>query len=243
MKVYYDDTFVYQPIYLAHQNEEGQNTQIDHTVFLSMTEEEILEKKCNELELEHTWYYWSHEMDNEDWSEETFEKHFEISTVYELWKVLNYIKNVQLAMHFLVREGTSPCWDNPDNSHLWWIKRRNICGEDALDSWMDLVIAVTGLGVFKDQEHYSDTINNISVSYKDNDYVFKIMMNKDVGDPSLYNNIKIGKDFTFDFVKGGRFIENTGGKKNNENKIKKNYKNCKKISPKKNYRQPLKMVN
>ena len=243
MKVYYDDTFVYQPIYMSTQNEEGQQSQIDHTVFLSMTEEEILEKKGNELELQHTWYYWSHDMDDDNWSEETFEKHFEITTVYELWKVLNYIKNVQLVMHFLVREGTSPCWDNPNNSHLWWIKRRNICGEEALCAWMDLVIAVTGLGVFKNQEDYSDIINNISVSHKDGDYVFKIMLNKRVEDPSLYNNIKIGKEFTFDFVKGGRFIENTGGKKNNENKPKKKYKNCKNPSPKKNYRQPLKIVN
>ena len=243
MKVYYDDTFVYQPVYMSTQNEQGQHLQIDHTVFLSMTEEEILEKRGNELELQHTWYYWSHDMDDDNWSEETFEKHFEITTVYELWKVLNYIKNVQLVMHFLVREGTSPCWDNPDNSHLWWIKRRNICGEEALCAWMDLVIAVTGWGVFKNQEDYSDTINNISVSHKDGDYVFKIMLNKRVEDPSLYNSIKIGKEFTFDFVKGGRFIENTGGKKNNENKPKKKYKNCKNPSPKKNYRQPLKIIN
>ena len=243
MKVYYDDTFVYQPVYMSKQNEQGQHLQIDHTVFLSMTEEECLENRGNELELEHTWYYWSHDMDDDNWSEETFEKHFEITTIYELWKVLNYIKNVQLVMHFLVREGTSPCWDNPDNSHLWWIKRRNICGEEALYAWMDLAIAVTGLGVFKNQEDYSDTINNISVSHKDGDYVFKIMLNKRVEDPSLYNSIKIGKEFTFDFVKGGRFIENTGGKKNNENKPKKKYKNCKNPSPKKNYRQPLKIVN
>ena len=243
MKVYYDDTYVYQPMYMSKQNEEGQFVSIDHTVFLSMTEEEILENRGDELELEHTWYYWSHDMDDDNWSEETFEKHFEITTVYELWKVLNYIKNVQLLMHFLVREGTSPCWDNPDNSHLWWIKRRNICVEEALYGWMDLVIAVTGLGVFKNQEDYSDTINNISVSHKDGDYVFKIMLNKRVEDPLLYNNIKIGKEFTFDFVKGGRFIENTGGKKNNENKPKKKYKNCKNNSPKKNYRQPLKIVN
>ena len=67
-----------------------------------------------------------------------------------------------------------------------------------------------------------------------------------LGNPLPKNDTEIdwdAKDFTFDFVKGGRFIENTGGKKNNENKTKKNYKNCKKISPKKNYRQPLKMVN
>ena len=243
MKVYYDDTYDWRPAYLSHPIENGETQQLDHTTFLSMTEEQILDLGLNNLELQHTWYYWSHTMDNEDWSEETFEKHFEVTTVYELWKVLNCIKNVQAVMHFLVREGTSPCWDSPDNSHLWWIKRRNISGEEALFAWIDLVIAVTGLGVFKNKEEYSDTINNISVSHKDGDYVFKIMLNKRVEDPSLYNSIKIGKEFTFDFVKGGRFIENTGGKKINENKPKKKYKNCKNHSPKKNYRQPLKMIN
>ena len=68
MKVYYDDTFVYQPVYMSKENEQGQYTQIDHTVFLSMTEEECLENRGNELELEHTWYYWSHDMDDDNWS-------------------------------------------------------------------------------------------------------------------------------------------------------------------------------
>lgn len=244
MKLYYDNTLDYDEINLNFLNDKKEPIEIDHS-FFELSEEELYngDLPLERLELADTWIYYCHDGSSTDYSKEAFEKVFEIDTVYELWEAFRIIKNVQFGMHFLVRKGVSPCWDDPVNSHLWWIKRKNLNAEEACNAWSDLAISAVGLSMFKDSSKQASTVNNVSVSYKDGDYVFKIMLNSKVDDPELYKTINMGKNFTFDFVKGGRLIENTGGKKTNENKPKKSYKNCKNFSPKKNYRQPLKAVN
>jgi len=246
MKVYYDNTLYYQEVNIHFQTENGENAKIDHT-FLNRTEEELFQDgiPSEELEFAHSWVYYYHDGTGDDYSKESFEKLAVIDSVYELWDFFKQIKNVQDGLSFLVREGVSPCWDDPINSHLWWIKRKNLSPEEACGAWADLAISTVGISVFKNHKEYLDTINSISVAYKDGDYVFKIMMNSKVDDPSLYNTISLGKDFNFDFIKGGRLIENTGGKKKENNYVKKTNGggSCKKFSPKKNYRKPLKQVN
>ncbi len=58
---------------------------------------------------------------------DSFKVVFELNTVYDLWDAFNQIKTVQNGKHFIVRDDISPCWDNPENSHLWWIKRKKRC--------------------------------------------------------------------------------------------------------------------
>jgi len=233
VKLYYDNGETIQTVYASFKD--GENGQLNYK-FLRMTEEQISELPSEDLKFAHKWVYYHHDNDDDDWSEESFVKVFEISNLYELWKVFTFLETVQRGIHFLVREGTSPCWDNPINSHLWWIKRKNQTDNEACCAWADLAISVIGLRIFKDFESHKDVINGISISYKDNDAVFKIMLNKKIDDPKMYNSISLGTDYIFDFIKGGRLIENTGGKKENILKNK-NY------SPKKNYRKPLRAVN
>lgn len=244
MKAYYDNTLFYQEVNIGFQGDNGMNIPIDHTI-LEKSEEEMTtdETPLDKFEFCDQWHYYYHPGTGDDYSKDSFEKFATIDTIYELWSFFKIIKNITHGLHFLVKNDLSPCWDDPVNSHLWWIKRKNISHEDACNAWADLAISAVGLSIFKDFQIHMNTINSVSVSYKDGDYVFKIMMNTKIDDHTLYNTIPLGKNFSFDFVKGGRLIENTGGKKKDENKPKKYTKKCKNFSPKKNYRQPLKVVN
>lgn len=244
MRVYYDVGCQYQRIdWKSWEDKDGKVVNVDHT-FLNIPEEDIDIYRLRDYELHHNWIYYHHD-DDDDWSLDSFKVVFELNTVYDLWDAFNQIKTVQNGKHFIVRDDVSPCWDNPENSHLWWIKRKKMSISEAMCAWTDLTMCATGLCIFKEKDNtfYQDAVNSISVSYKDGDYVFSIMLNKNIDDPSVYNTIKMGNDFSFDFVNGGRLIENTGGKKK-ENYAKKTYGGgCKKFSPKKNYRQPLREVN
>lgn len=188
--------------------------------------------------LAYTWVYWIHSADSDDWSDESFTKVFSFSTIEDFWRLFNNIKCVTNGLHFLMREGVSPCWTNPVNSHLWWIKRTNLSYNEAYNVWLDLSMHVIGDMLFKTGEENGDSVNGISVSYKNGDYVFKILINKKIDNPELYNSIELG-EFTFDFISGGCFIENTGGKKNYGNR------SCRNSIKRSNNRQPntLKIKN
>uniref|UniRef100_A0A6C0J2I0 Eukaryotic translation initiation factor 4E n=1 Tax=viral metagenome TaxID=1070528 RepID=A0A6C0J2I0_9ZZZZ len=135
--------------------------------------------------LNSTWVYWYHDF-SDDFSENKFIKAIEFSTIEDFTAAFNNIYPIDTGMYFMMRKGISPCWEEQKNSHLWWLRKKISSEYEAKCIWLSLARYIVGETLFKgDDACYSPFINGISISPKDNSYVFKIWTNGDYGDKQM----------------------------------------------------------
>lgn len=130
-----------------------------------------------EVFLNDAWKLYYHSPDDDDWRLESYVSIGMISTVADLWTMVNTVQPwMKDAMFFLHREGISPVWDDPAvvDGGCYSIR---VPREHATTSFVDMMIAVTGETVLAEDERDKwQQVCGVSISPKNAFNVIKLWM-------------------------------------------------------------------
>jgi translation initiation factor 4E len=133
----------------------------------------------NEYKLNDTWVLWSHELNNNDWSIDSYNKIFEFNTINNFWKLYNNfdaLGGLNKKNFFLMKKGITPIWEDVHN------RNGGICSfkipiTKSFGLWNELSVFIIGQSLYNDKNIMTD-INGISISSKNIWSIVKIW-NKD----------------------------------------------------------------
>lgn len=138
-----------------------------------------------ESEFKFKWVLWyHHEKDN--WKISGFKQLCTINTIKQFWRMynnLNTIGGVTNKHIFLMREGISPLWEDPENINggCWSFK---IHIDNADELWEDLSIYLVGDQLYTNDK---DSVLGLSLCLKKNNNVVIKIWNKS----SKFNSLKL----------------------------------------------------
>lgn len=127
---------------------------------------------------------WFHEVNNDDYTINSYQKIMELKTYKDLLECLKGISNINSGMFFLMREGITPIWENEENKNggFWTFK---VSKQDSYNMWCELLLNFC----FHNISNNDVLINGISVSPKINNCIFKIWnKNKENNDINCLRN-------------------------------------------------------
>jgi hypothetical protein len=122
--------------------------------------------------LSNKWSLWYHH-DKDNWKITGYKKVYDIITISDFWKLYNNwdkIKGVNFKHYFLMKNGVTPTWEDPENvkGGCWSYK---VTEELAPKLWTDLSIYLVNDAII----NKSDEIVGISICLKkNNNCVIKI---------------------------------------------------------------------
>lgn len=125
--------------------------------------------------LDSQWTLYYHDVNNDDFSRDTFRKVCKYSTIGEMLFMINKLTTFQSGMFFIMRDDTSPLFKDPENINggMWTYK---IPKKDSDNIFKNLVVA-TSMEVLTKDPSQMPQINGLSVSPKINNLVIKIWSN------------------------------------------------------------------
>jgi hypothetical protein len=168
--------------------------------------EENLCAEASHLQLQFVWILWSHELKNKKWTIDSYNKVWELKTVFDVVQFLNAFPKLDMKNYhyFLMRDGISPTWEDPRN------RDGGVCSfkteitpitqkKDymAVNVWNYLVLRLTG-GTCHDD---IDELNGISVSPKNNWAIIKLWNKTASNDLSISLPHDIKKKFALLSIK------------------------------------------
>ncbi len=129
-------------------------------------------KTYNEKKLKNKWVLWFHKVDDDDWSENSYMKVYDIETYEDVMFIFREIPNITSGMFFIMKKGIFPKFEDPQNQNGgYWSLR--ITKKDSFDTWQKLLYYLCVDRLTKDERH-ADLINGITISPKINNCIFKI---------------------------------------------------------------------
>lgn len=133
-------------------------------------------KKTNKLNTK--WIIWGHELNNDDWTIESYKKIYEFDTIQDFWVFFNNIKHFKDFMLFIMRGDILPIYEDKEcingGSYSYLVKNNHELGNCILN----LLIRMIG-ETLTDKEMYQEIVG-MSVSPKGSKAVIKIWnKNKD----------------------------------------------------------------
>ena len=143
-----------------------------------------------EIKLESKWILWNHKLDDNSWSNDSYNNMYEINNLFD-YKILEdniTLQNLQNTMFFLMRDNIFPTWEDPLN--------KNGCGAsfkvpstNIYDIWNKLTSYLICENIQKDIKYW-DNINGISISPKKEFNIIKIWFKNNVIDMKSINFIE-----------------------------------------------------
>ena len=137
------------------------------------------QSEMNIFPLSDTWTLWFHNVDDTNWSEESYKKVCEIRTLRDFWIVFNQIETVMAGMFFLMKNDIFPRWEDINNINGGYLAFR-ISKKDTDKSWVNLAQAMVGNTLTRQPEKM-DLINGISISPKINSTILAAPTKKSPG--------------------------------------------------------------
>jgi len=138
---------------------------LDIKIILNMT---------NKMHSLHTpWTLWYHDIDEKEWTKDTYRRISDIYSLEDFWNLYNKIETFNKGMFFLMRKDIFPQWEDESNINggYWSYKIPKRISNQA---WIDLSSACIGELLMSDINEW-DNINGISYSPKINNSVIKIL--------------------------------------------------------------------
>ena len=143
-----------------------------------------------ENNIESKWILWNHKLDDNSWSNDSYNNMYEINNLFD-YKILEdniTLQNLQNTMFFLMRDNIFPTWEDPLN--------KNGCGAsfkvpstNIYDIWNKLTSYLICENIQKDIKYW-DNINGISISPKKEFNIIKIWFKNNVIDMKSINFIE-----------------------------------------------------
>lgn len=71
----------------------------------------------DDMKLNTVWKMWAHENSNPDWSLDSYNLIYSISSVGEMWRLLNNFSNLDKSVrqYYIMRDGITPIWEDNNN--------------------------------------------------------------------------------------------------------------------------------
>lgn len=125
-----------------------------------------------------TWVLWFHDMNDDDWGQQSYKKIEEFNTIEKFWGIYNHIPSIVNGMWFLMRKEFNgktiyPMWEDPAciNGGAWLYKIHKTHSDNV---WLDLSMRLVGETLCADPDQFL----GISISPKKH-YVTIRIWNRD----------------------------------------------------------------
>ncbi len=130
------------------------------------------------MELDSAWTIWAHLPHDQDWSMASYTPIMRVSTVPELWGIVNVLPVGLMTdmMLFLMKDDTKPIWEDPMNSQGGYFSYK-VTNKNVGDAWRALMLRIAG-GTLSTDETFYQGITGISISPKKGFCIIKLWMNK-----------------------------------------------------------------
>ena len=126
----------------------------------------------NENLLENNWTLWFHNINNNDWSIESYNKVYSFNNIETFIILFRKINNFSAGMFFLMKEDIEPIWENEHNKKggYWSFK---VLKKNINEIWYKFSSQIIGNNCLNDKDSHT-LINGISLSPKINNCIIKI---------------------------------------------------------------------
>lgn len=63
------------------------------------------------------WVVWTHELDDQNWDNDSYTRYYEIETIADFWSIINNLKALKLYKKhiYLMKDGIMPTWEDDNN--------------------------------------------------------------------------------------------------------------------------------
>lgn len=132
--------------------------------------------ECNFHKLSDNWTLWAHLPHDTDWSVKSYKKIYTTATVEETVALTETLPEVLVknCMLFLMRDGISPVWEDPQNRHGGCFSYK-IANKNVYEVWRDLSYVLAGESI-SNQTSFTSCVTGITISPKKNFCIIKIWM-------------------------------------------------------------------
>jgi len=122
------------------------------------------------------WCIWTHLPHDTDWSLNSYTNLFTCKTLEEAIAISNVLpsKVIQNCMLFIMREGITPLWEDPQNKEGGCFSYK-LSNKAIYESWQKLTYSLVGENL-SNNEKLQSQINGITVSPKKNFCIIKIWL-------------------------------------------------------------------
>ena len=143
-----------------------------------------------EIKLESKWILWNHKLDDNSWSNDSYNNIFEINNLldYKIIKDNITLQNLQNTMFFLMRDNIFPTWEDPLNKDGCSASFK-IPSLQINKIWNKLISYLICENIQKDIQYW-DNINGVSISPKKEFNIIKIWFKNNVIDMKSINFIE-----------------------------------------------------
>ena len=149
---------------------------------------------------QYTWNLLTHEIDNKDYSDESYILIADMSTPKQFWSIVNSISKEawESGMFFFMRRGFKPKWDCPENEAGGAFSKK-IDSSVSYETFVDMMVNCVTNTIFVNRK---ETVAGITISPKGPSSIVKVWnTTTTVSDNSYLNpnikNFKLGDDVTY----------------------------------------------
>lgn len=121
----------------------------------------------DEIEFDNYWVLWSHNLYNNNWNLNSYEKIFEFNTIGDFWRLYNNFNSlggINKKNYFLMRKGIKPIWEDERNRNGGTCSIK-IPISKSLEMWTELSMYMVG-ETFYNNKSKMDDITGISICPK-----------------------------------------------------------------------------
>tara|TARA_Y100000817_G_scaffold314929_1_gene316129 strand:+ start:1125 stop:1610 length:486 start_codon:yes stop_codon:yes gene_type:complete len=142
----------------------------------------------SEYKLNNNWTLWYHSIDNNEWTNSSYQKIIDIDNLYDVKILLDNLKSnhLQNAMFFMMRDEIFPTWEYPDNREGCSISFK-VPASTLKNNWDLLITNIFTGNIFKNLEDI-DKLNGISISPKKEFNIIKLWLKDNEKDYDKYIN-------------------------------------------------------
>jgi len=135
-----------------------------------------IDKSQQQHKLSDRWTIWAHLPHDTDWSVKSYRKIYTVNTVEETIAIVETLPEVLVknCMLFIMREGISPVWEDPQNRNGGCFSYK-IANKFVYDVWKEMSYVLTGETISSDIS-FSKSVTGITISPKKNFCIIKIWM-------------------------------------------------------------------
>ena len=130
----------------------------------------------NNYKINSKWCLWYHSINDNNWTNSSYQKVLDIQNLYDLKSILDNIQSnhLQNGMFFIMRNDIFPTWEYPDNREGCSISFK-VPASQLKTNWDLFMTKIITEDILKDKEKYNE-INGFSISPKKEFNIIKIWL-------------------------------------------------------------------
>ena len=135
--------------------------------------------------LENDWTLWFHNINNNDWSINSYDKVYSFNNIETFITLFRKINNFSAGMFFLMKDPIEPMWENKYNKNggYWSFK---VLKKNVNEIWYNFSSQIIGNNCLQNKNEHK-FINGISLSPKINNCIIKVWFSDVKSDAKIFN--------------------------------------------------------